>query len=220
MLELTIAMSFVALLAGGIALTVSTCLRASQWSQERTDLNQEARSVVAVIARDLRGAYLGLNRDAGFFFGEPAESGAQPFDYLELSALSSNVSVVSLLPDQLRPGPQESRPPISDYVGVSYGWLDADQEAPAGLYRTTWVVPVAVPAASQQTPSGPPTSELISPRVTSLQFRYLTRDGWQTQYDAAGSANHVPIAVAIKLGVFDAHGREHEYESVVAIASP
>ena len=215
LLELAIAMTFVALLAGGIAISISTCLNVWRRSMEIADLNQEARAVIETISRDLRGAHLGLYRDAGFFIASQASVSESPFDRIALTTEGSGVSRAALLPDELRAAPQEERPPISDFVGVAYHWAEGERGAPAGLYRTTWVVPLA----SQWQGITPVDSELLSSSLTRLDLRYFDGEEWLTDYDSRAEWNRLPAAVYLQFGLLDQRQKEHDFQTIIPIAA-
>lgn len=216
LLEVAIAMTFVALLAGGIVISISTCLNVWERSLETANLNQEARAVLEVASRDIRGAYLGLLGNAGFFTGMPAAAGDPPVDIIEVSTESSSPSRLALLPDERRPDDPRLRPPVTDYVAVRYDWRPGDGTTPAGLYRTTMVVPDATVPPLGALPQ-PTTSELISEAVALLEFRYFDGTQWVDQWDAPLRVDRLPAAVFIKLTVVDARERPHEFETIVPI---
>jgi len=218
LLELTIAMAFVALLASGITLSLSTCLNVWQRSLEAADLNQEARAVMALLSRDLRGSYLGLDRMAGWFIGRPAAPSESSADTLELCTESSGPVRAALLPEEMR---REWRPethaPVSDYVVVRYHREAAREGAPAGLYRTTWVVPPALPRASEQWQLGPARAELISTAVVAMRFQYFDGQEWLDAWETTAQDRRLPWAVAVELTLCDARGHDHVYQTLVAI---
>jgi type II secretory pathway pseudopilin PulG len=214
LLELTIAMSFVALLAAGISISIATCLNVWRRSLEQAEVSQEARAVMALLSRDLRGAYLGLQRDRGYFIGLPAEPGDAPFDSLELCTEDAGPSRVSLLPDELRAEwDQELRPPITDYAGVSYQWLPEDEEGPAGLYRSTVVAPIFGPELAVEAAG----SELISANLMSLEFNYFDGEAWRDQWDSR-EEGELPALVSVDFVLCDARQQDHVFQTIVPIA--
>jgi len=218
LLEITIAMSFVALLATGIAISISTCLNVWNRAVETADLNQEARAMMELISRDIRGATLGLDRASGYFRLSPALEGEAPFDLLEVSTSSSSASRVGLLPDELRSLDQESRPPVTDYMGVGYAWREADLEGPAGLYRVTTVVPARVMLGTQTPFAEYVNAELVSDAVTKLRFLCYDGNEWVPEWNAPFQVNQLPAAVSVELTILDAREREHEFRTIVPIA--
>lgn len=211
LLELTIAMTFVGLLASGIVISISTCLNVWTRSVESADLNQEARAVMEMVSRDLRGCYLGLVQTTGYFTGSPAKPGGVQFDTIEFTTQTSDLSRFALLPDEMRSQKQESRPPISDYVAVHYGWRTG--QGVDGLYRTTWVSP----GAMGEKRGGAESSELVSTALTSLRFRYFDGAEWDDSFDSSTRSNNPPIAVSVSLTLRDARGQEREFQTVVPI---
>lgn len=219
LLEVTIAMTFVALLAGGIVLSISTCLNVWKRCVAAADLNQEARAIFEIITRDLRGAHLGLYRNAGLFVAHPAPQGAAPFDGVQLCTESSSVARAALLPDRMRSVPQRLRPPITDYVGVRYEYRAPPRGGPGGLYRTSWVVPGGWIGLPQGAGPGPQRSELISRNMSKLVLRYYDGRKWTADYDAQRRDYQVPAAVSIRVSLRDEQQKEHEFQTAVAIAS-
>ncbi|MDH4179733.1 MAG: prepilin-type N-terminal cleavage/methylation domain-containing protein, partial [Armatimonadota bacterium] len=154
LLEMTVAMSFVGLLAAGITLTISTCLNVWQRSVEAAELNQEARAVMELLSRDIGGTYLGLERMTGYLVGSSAAEGEPPVDALVVCTESS-ISRAALVPQELQATwSPERHPPVTDYVVASYQWLPAAEEAPEGLYRTIRLVPAGYAEPASDWESG------------------------------------------------------------------
>lgn len=218
LLELTIAMMFVALLASGITLTISTSLNVWRRSQETAERNQEVRGVMELLARDIRGAYLGLDKDAGYFIGLAAEGQEAPLDVLELCTESSEVVRAALAPDERRDewGP-DLRPPVTDYVAVRYEHRPEYDGAPGGLHRTTWAAPVAEWGLTDEIERTPLSSELISEAVTGLRFEYFDGDNWLSAWQTTEEERVLPHAVSIELTLSDVRGDEHVYRTIVSI---
>jgi hypothetical protein len=162
-----------------------------------------------MISRDVRSCYLGLTRSSGYFRGSPASSDGIPFDTIEFTTQTNDLSRLALLPDEMRPQEQDARPPVSDYVGVSYGWRSIEEAD--GFYRTTWVAPRVFGEEESTTES----SELLSTTLTSLRFRYFDGTQWDDSFDAASRGNTPPIAVSISLTLRDARGQERGFQTVV-----
>lgn len=226
LLELAIAMAFVALLATGIAFIISTALNVWQRTLASADLHQEARAISETLARDLRGAYLGLDRYGGFFIGQPAEADAAPFDTVELTTGSGDPTRVELLPDERRLAAYELGPPVSDYIGVRYEWRPESEDGPAGLYRISMVAPTIYTASVL--PSGRPSpspfawgvTELISSGITSLRLDYYDGREWRPDWNALREGNRLPVAVAVAFGLVDERRRTHEFRTVVNVGAP
>jgi len=220
LLELTIAMTFVALVATGIAVSISTCLKVWQRSLAAAELNQEARAVMQMLSRDIRGAHVGLRRDAGYFWGTPAGSSGSSIDTLELCTESSAPSRAALLPDEVRgEWDQAARPPLSDYVGVRYEERAADGDEPAGLYRMAYVVPGADPDLPDELGLEPTSTELVSRSVVGLRFEYLDGEEWTGSWETNPEDTRLPRAVAIELTLRDERERDHAYQTIVPIAT-
>ena len=225
LLELTIAMVFVALLAGGIVITVSTALKV--WSKvlQANEINQEARAIVELLSRDLRGAYLGRNQDTGVFAGgAPIEDfgGLTLVDTLELTTESSAAGNVALLPEEVRSEwNQEEQPPISDLALVRWEWREARADRPAGLYRVR-AVATHLEAETElgiEEPRGGVSEELISSAVESLRLQYYDGENWMPSWDSREQDNRLPQAVAIELELApEDREQTRTFETVVSIA--
>jgi hypothetical protein len=213
-------MTFVAVLASGIALSISTCLNVWRRSQEAAELNQEARAIVELLSRDIRGAYLGLEKNAGYFIGKAPDIQESKVDTLELCTESSAVARAALLPDEVRAGwDQSGQPPVTDYVAVRYTFLEPEGDAPAGLYRSWHAVPVAQSAESEADASQALNWELVSEAVVALTFLYYDGESWSGGWETAEDDPQLPLAVAIELTLRDARGSDHVYQSIVPIAA-
>jgi hypothetical protein len=216
---MTIAMSFVALLAAGITLTISTCLNVWRRSVEAAELNQEARAIIELLSRDISGTYLGLERKAGYLMGFPAEDGKRAVDTLVMCTESSNLSRAALLPEDLRATwDLATHPPVTDYVTVTYEWLTAAADAPAGLYRTAQLVPRGY-LAMMEPPlvTGEMAPEPISEAVVGLRFSYFDGEQWADSWATTEEDTRLPSAVAIELVLRDARESDHVYQTIVPI---
>jgi len=215
---MTVAMSFVALLAAGITLAISTCLNVWQRSVNAAELNQEARAILELLSRDVGGAYLGLERTAGYLAGAPAQEGEYPVDRLVVCTESSSISRAMLLPEELRAKwALETHPPVSDYVAVTYEWLPAEGEAPEGLYRTTQLVPRWNAETPYEWETGGMAPELISDAPVGLTFSYFDGAQWVDSWDTTQQGPRLPWAVAIELVLRDARESDHVYQTIVPI---
>ena len=213
-------MTFVALLASGITLSISTCLNVWRRSQETAELNQEARAIIELLSRDIRGSYLGLGREAGYFVGSPGTGADVSVDTLEFCTESSAVARVALLPDELRAEwGQDIRPPVTDYVAVRYELVKARTSGPAGLYRTTWVVPIADQWYEEEVPRQALSSEVISGAVVALRFQYFDGEGWLSSWETTPKDRRLPWAVSIDLTLRDARGSDHVYQTIASVAA-
>ncbi len=212
-------MSFVALLAAGITLTISTCLNVWRRSVEAAELNQEARAVIELLSRDISGAYLGVDRKAGYLIGVPAEDGKRAVDTLVVCTESSNLSRAALLPEDLRADwDLATHPPVTDYVTVTYEWLAAAADAPAGLYRTAQLVPRGYGAMMEASPvTGEMAPEPISEAVEELQFTYFDGEEWTDSWTTTEENPRLPLAIAIELVLRDARDSDHVYQTIVPI---
>ena len=221
LLELTIAMMFVVILVSGITLTISTCLNVWERSQEMADLNQEARAITDMISRDMRGAYLGLERTAGYFVTGGSQPGqAAQGELLEFTTESSEVAKAALLPPMTQvEGEEQIGPPVSDYVAIRYQFLEGTSDRPAGLYRMSWVAPRAEWALQPPVQSEAASIELLSESVLDLSLRYFDArsqswsDGWATDEQN----RRLPAAVSVELTLEDARQNEHIYQSIIPL---
>jgi len=228
LLELVIAMACVGLVAGGIALSISTCIKVWNRSAESAELNQEARAVMETISRDLRGVYFGLDRQTGYLIGQGAGEAGGDVEVIELATHGGAVERFTLLPDDLR---QEwdlwGRPPLTDYLAVRYEWLKETSDQVAGLYRMTSPVPfsatVTEEAAAEEQPaeSDLVNRELLSTDVSDLRFQYYDgeEDEWLDSWDSTDPAarGHPLWAVWVEMTLKDARGRKHVFETTVPI---
>lgn len=219
LLELTVAMTFMAVLATGIALSISTCLNVWQRSVEAADLNQEARAIVELLSRDIRGAYLGLKRDAGYLVGEPAQADAAPVDRIAVCTGSSSLSRAALVPEELwAEWSPETHTPVTDYVEVRYELLEPGGGARTGLYRTTRLVPVGLEALAGRGGYGEMSPELISSAVVALALSYFDGGAWVREWTVTEGRSGLPRAVSVDLTLRDARGRKHVYQTIVPVA--
>ncbi len=239
LLELMIAMACVGLVAGGITLSISTCINVWNKAGEAAELNQEARAILELISRDLRAVYFGLDQETGYVIAQASQSGetagspsisgeaaGAQVASLELATHGSALERFTLLPDELRGDwDQATRPPLTDYVEVSYRWVEETTDRVAGLYRMTSAVPFAgaKPTAGEETeeaePAGLISQELISSSVSGLQFKFY--DGkdekWLDAWDSRTEKGHPLWAVWVELKVKDARGRDHAFETTVPL---
>ncbi len=224
LIELVLAMTFVALLAGGIVISISTALKAWKRVAEANELNQEARAVMELMARDLRGTYLGLQRDTGFFLGLPAETSGAPIDSLYFTTQSSAAARVGLLPEEvLEDWDQTMEAPVTDLAGVFWGWEEGTTgpgRQPGGLYRTTYVMPVLEQEEEEAQESlvvtGEVGSELVSEAVEELRLEYYDGESWGTEWDSRERENRAPLAAAIEFVLRDRREGENVRRSQVS----
>ncbi len=218
LLEMTIAMSFVALLAAGITLSISTCLNVWKRSAEAADLHQEARALIELLSRDIRGAYLGLEKTAGYLIGVPAQSGEDAVDTLIMCTESSSLSRTALLPEEMQiEWHPESHPLVTDYVAVRYEQMARKDGGPQGLYRTASVAPNAISGAGLEWQIGEPSPELISTSVTGLQLRYFDGQDWLDAWETTEQDLRLPWAISIQLTLRDARQRDHVYQTIIPV---
>jgi len=212
-------MAFVGLLAGGIALSLSTCLKVWRRSQEAADLNQEARAVVSLLSRDIRSAYLGLQRDAGYFIAVPAEAADIPIDEIYLTTESPSAGRTAFLPDEMRTGWEDgSQPPVTDYVAVSYRWLAASYDFPSGLYRITKVAPSPRQWLDDEVSVTGETVELVTSKLVFLEAWYYDGTEWLAEWDTEAFRPVLPRAVEISFALRDARDNEHEFKTIIPVA--
>lgn len=189
-------------------------------------MNQEARAILEVLARDVRGAYLGLHRTGGYFIGgSGANRDASEGDreLLEFSTESSSMGRAALLPELAMPEPldepKQTGPPVTDFVAVRYEMRERTLDRPEGLYRFTWVAPAAEWLEVKRSVSDAVSAEMISPAVTSVRLRYFDGEGWLSSWTTSEDNLRLPEAVAVELSLLDTRENEHVYRTVVAIAS-
>ena len=223
LLELTIAMTFVAVLVSGITLSISTCLNVWQRAQETAELNQDARAILEVLSRDVRGAYLGLYRRSGYFLGaapEDEDALTTSGNLLEFTTESSSITRAALLPEAERlEGLQEIGPPVTDFVAVRYELRPDTSTSRGGLYRVTWVVPIAEWVEEQPPESDAVSTELISESVVGFTLRYFDGEAWVEEWITSEGNLRLPGAVAVELTLLDPRENEHVYQSIVPVSS-
>jgi hypothetical protein len=218
-------MSVVAVLIGGIALSISTCLKVWERSRETADLNEEARAIIEVLSRDIRGAYLGLHRRGGYFVAaqSPDTQGAGPS--LEFTTESTTITRAALSPEAVM-ATEQAGPPATDYVAVRYELLNEDQVERPGLYRVTWVAPLADWLEKEPVTGDAMGVELISESVSNLRLRYWDGGEWRGGWETAPENLRLPNAVAVELTLAvtrkDERGRpyiasKHAYQSVISV---
>ncbi len=218
LIELVVAMTFVALLASGIVISISTALKVWKRAAEANELNQEARAVMELLSRDLRCAYLGWDRyrQAGFFMGgAPQEDNQVPLEALYFTTQSTSAAETGLLPDDvLKDWDPQQNPPVTDLVGVRWEWHEGTADAPEGLYRVTSVMPqLEVPEDEKTAVTGEVSSELVSDAVEELKFQYLDDQSWSATWDSTGGA----FETAKKAGEQDTSPQVHRLPDAVAI---
>jgi hypothetical protein len=218
-------MVFVALVASGIVISISTCLNVWDHATEAAETNQEARGILDMLSHDIQTTYLGLDGKTGYVLGESPPAGEPPVDALELSAQSSAVSRLALLPDEMLPQWDDpGRPPVTDYVVVRYEWRAKQTDAPAGLYRMVSVVPTA--RSLEEIDAGEPTayevsSELISASVVELYYQYYDGQNqvWVSNWDTSADRSLPLVAISVELSLRDAHDRDHVFKTTIPIAT-
>ncbi len=226
LLELTIAMAFVAILVSGITLTISTSLKVWERSRDTADLNQEARAIIELLSRDIRGAYLGVSLKGGYFLAgggatqHPATAPAAPtLEFTTESSAMTRAALRPLGPKQESDEIQQIGPPVSDYVAVRYEMREASATQRPGLYRTTWIAPSANWTEVEPPMSDAAAVEAISQSVTRIRFRYYdgNTDQWVDSWATSRESQRLPLAVAVELTLADARNSDHIFESVISL---
>jgi len=215
LIELVVAMTFVALLASGIVISISTALKVWKRTAEANELHQEARAVMELLSRDLRCAYLGLDHQAGFFLGGAPGESETPMDALYFTTQSTSAAETGLLPDDvLKDWDPQQEPPVTDLVGVRWEWHEGTADAPQGLYRVTSVMPQLEVSEDESTAAtGEVSWELVSDAVEELSFKYFDDGSWSTSWDSTGSA----FDTTKKVGEQDTSTQVHRLPQAVAI---
>ncbi len=210
-------MTFVAVLIGGITLSISTCLKVWDRSRETADLNQEARAAIEVLSRDIRGAYLGRQRQGGYFLAGGGTDNDSTGMTLEFTTESSTVTRAALMPELHRGEASEQiGPPATDFVAVRYELQEGSATDRSGLYRTSWLVPEA--AWLQEGPPGEAVAkELISEAVVGVAFQYYDGMNWLDSWATTADNLGLPQAISVELTLLDARSNEHVYQSVISV---
>lgn len=212
LLEVVVAMALVMVLVGGIALTVSTSLRVWERTRETAELNQEARAIMDLLARDLRGAYLGLYRKSGYFLAGEQHRGTA----LEFTTEQAGLARVALSPEAAaQPVGLSTEPPASDFIAVRYEFDAPSGNTPGTLVRRTWVAPVGTWLAEPPAASAAIAEEHITDSLLALTFRYYDGNKWQEAWETSEDNLQLPKAVAIELTLQDGRKHEHTYQSIV-----
>lgn len=216
-------MTFVAVLVSGITLSISTCLKVWQRAQETAELNQNARAILEVLSRDVRGAYLGLQRRAGYFLGGVSEGTGSLFGgdaVLEFTTESSAITKAGLLPvEEREEDVEEIGPPVTDFVAVRYELRSQTATDRDGLYRATWVVPIAEWLEEQPAETEAVSLELISESVVAFTMTYYDGESWLDEWATTEENLRLPGAVAVELTLLDTRYNEHVYQSIIQIPS-
>lgn len=216
-------MMFVVILVSGITLTISTCLNVWERSQERAELNQEVRAIMETLGRDLRGAYLGLDRTAGYFVSGAGQAGQTlQTELLEFTTESSEITKAALLPPRLKvEGEEQIGPPISDYIAVRYQFLRGTSSGAAGLYRMSWVAPRVEWELEPPLQEEAVSIELLSNSVLELKLRYFDIESlsWSDSWVTDEENRNLPAAVSVELMLEDARGNEHVYQNIISLST-
>jgi prepilin-type N-terminal cleavage/methylation domain-containing protein len=213
LLELLVALSLLTLVVGGVAAAFSTSLATWRLGQERADLGQEARSILGLIARDLRAAYLG-----------PADSPAGLFvtDETGLRFTTASARFNRMTYSTFEPGQFTGELGISDQADVKYFVLSGSDALSAGFYRVERVLP---PYENYDVDAifEPDESDLVSPNVIALEFRYFDSEQWNETWDTTPPEveyHRLPWTVAVELVLRDPEDpeKEHVYQTIVPVA--
>jgi general secretion pathway protein J len=162
LLELTVAMTVVAVLAAAVVSVFSTGLQVWEKVQRESDENQEAAAVLEILSSDIRGAWLGPAGKEGNFVSQQGSS-------------SSEITAAALTFTSLVSKREAGR--VSEFVEISYR-LDYKNGI---LYRSL----IPVPGADVEQPAVLKT-ELEEEEITDdvLEFTVRCWDGadWQERW--------------------------------------
>jgi prepilin-type N-terminal cleavage/methylation domain-containing protein len=199
LIELLLALTLVAVIGGGMALALSTSLRAAETIQHRTDVADERRTLVAQLQADLQGVWVRPGSQTTWFRGgdaatisagyppersegrvpaapSPGGATAAQGDVLELTT-ARPVST-----DALQAGDQAEGAlgPQSDVAQVSWR-LEPDTDGSLALVRRERT-PADPEVDDTQDPSVVRT--VFSRSVTGLQVLFFDGTQWLEEWDA------------------------------------
>jgi type II secretion system protein J len=210
LLEVLVAMALVSVLVGGITLTISTSLRVWERSRELAELNQEARAIMEMMTRDLRGAYLGLYRQSGYFL---AQSGTDEAT-LEFTTENAAMARTALRPEaELVLTEESTETPTSDFVAVRYRLIGGE------LTRMSLLAPKEAWLTETPETAGAALEDILSDSVAEMQLRFYDGAEWVTGWETAEEDRQLPRGVSIEFVLVDERGNEHSYQSMVSLAA-
>jgi prepilin-type N-terminal cleavage/methylation domain-containing protein len=209
LIEMLVALIMFALISVATAFVLTSALRGQSELRRKTAEAQEARALLGVLTRDLRGAYVVTGSPTTYLVASGADSGA----VLQLTTLAT----------RLRPDPAnvsaadpttENAAPQSGTVQVTYDF-DPDTGVMSRLATT-------LPGADSFPETGGP-DYILSRRVRSIAFTFVDADGntrneWNFQTpteqeagaDAASSYDTtLPVRVDVELEL------SHGYDETV-----
>ena len=213
LVELLVALVLVSVVVGGIVAAFSTSLTTWRLAQKSADLAQEARTILGLVARDLRAASLGpADSPTGVFITE--ETGLR---FTTSSAILNRLTYSTFEPTETA-----SEYPVSDQADVKYFQLGGSDTLRAGFYRVERFLPPYDDYDVEEI-FEPGERDLVSPNVSELNLRYFDGQAWSETWDttqAEVAAHRLPWAVEVELHLRDPEKRdsEHVYHTIVPIA--
>lgn len=222
LLEALVAMIVFAIITLATAFAIQNGMRAQLRVNTSADDTQEARTIIAILARDIRSAIVSASNPNTFFVATGDRAGQM----LTFTTFSQRL---------LEDPPQEDTAdtdlivPQSDVMAVSY-FLDPDTGQLSRSYS-------AIPNPQLMPEPGSP-GTLLSARVRSLEFQFVDpqsglRNEWsyipQTTSNGNGQANtevtqsgdtYLPSAVQITLEMLGRDYRPQRYTCAVSLTSP
>ena len=183
LVELMVSVTIMSLIAGATYACFHAGSRAWRKARDRSDASQQARVVLRMMARDLRGAFR-PPRGASTFMGVDRVRDDRSADAVDFVAVAA--------------GPARPAAPHSDRCEIGY-YLDLDPATDAeGLVRRI-----------DRTPDDDDLEggvlEEIGPAVQELNLEYHDGVGW---YDAWDEDDGVPFQVRITIGIVETDGDE------------
>jgi prepilin-type N-terminal cleavage/methylation domain-containing protein len=218
LIELLVAMTLVAVIAGGMTLAFSTSLRAAGTIQERAELSDERRALVARIRADLQGVWVRPGSETTWFRGIDGAGGGSlgasaEGDALELTT-TRTVAPEILLSD---PAAEPPSRPQSDIAQVLWQ-LEPDVDGVLALVRRERTPPDPELDITQDAAVVP---TVYSRLVTALNLRFFDGVEWLDQWDPVGTETAgeeaplpatLPRAVEVALFTGETEGRRRGEE--------
>lgn len=211
-----VALVMFGLITVATSFALTAALRNQQATTQRAEELQEARALLSLLARDLRGAFASQNNPNSLFVAEGNTSGT----LLTFTTLTAGVTAASSIQ-----GAEANPTPQSDVSIVSYAF----DEGNGVLSRTATSIPNLDTLPSPDAPDA-----ALSRRVRGITFQFFdpntgTRNDWHYLSDQAagqqtgvtvGRDTTLPQAVQVALDLESRDGIVHTYTTTVTLAMP
>lgn len=189
LLEMLVAMTLMAVLAGALYASLHTAFAGRRAGERALEPVRRAAGALALLERDLRATAPPTGILAAEFLGVDQENDAgEASDRLVLHVLSQG---------------RDGAEPPSPFRRVEIGLAADKQTGEAVLVRRTW--------ANLLAPKEPePAEEVLCRRVRSFDTRYYDGSGWTDAWDSTARDDALPRAVELSL-TLNAEGIEEGY---------